>query len=226
MKNLKYVLIAISLLGSVNAFAQDVQSVKSQILTLAESYSGQADPDGSKAKSFEPLIAELLSLSAPQTMEEKAITAVGAWKQVWGPYSYNNSGAAPSGLDPENIYQVISSTGYYTNVGIYDFLGLHLVGLLKGQYTVTSDKIDVQFKQSGILLEKVPKGYTLADLPALKEEGKLCLLEFPKFLPPVGIKGALVEIYDDEDLRITYGEQQGQTGRTLYVMQRVEALPY
>ncbi len=65
-------------------------------------------------------------------MQEKAVVAVGAWKQVWGPYSYNSSGTAPSGLDPDNIYQVISVSGYYTNVGIYDFLGLHLVGLIKG----------------------------------------------------------------------------------------------
>jgi hypothetical protein len=213
-------------MGSVNAFAQDLQTVKSQILDLAESYSGQADADGTKARSFEPLIQKLLALSSPQTMQEKAAVAVGAWKQVWGPYSYSNSGAAPSSIDPDNIYQVISAKGYYTNVGIYDLLGLHIIGLLKGKYAVSPDEIGVQFKQSGILLEDVPKGYSLADLPALKDQGKLCLLEFPGFLPPVGIKGALIEVYDDADLRITYGEQEKQAGKTLYIMKRVQALPY
>ncbi len=87
-------------------------------------------------------------------------------------------------------------------------------------------KIGVQFKQSGIPLEGVPKGYSLADLLALKEEGKLCLLEFPQFLPPVGIKGSLTKAYHDADLRITYGGQEGQPGVTLYIMERVQALPY
>ncbi len=226
MKLIKQSIFVLTLLGTISAPAQDLQALKSQILELAASYSGQSDPDGSKAKSFEPLIAELLALSAPKTMQEKAVAAVGAWKQIWGPYSYNNSGAAPSGLDPNNIYQVISKTGFYTNVGIYDFLGLHLIGLLKGQYSVSQEKIGVQFKQSGILLEAVPKPYTLADLPALKEEGKLCLLEFPKFLPPVGIKGVLIEVFDDPDLRITYGEQEGKSAKTLYIMKRVQALSY
>jgi len=211
---------------SLSAMAQDLATVKTKIFDLAKSYSGQADPDGSKTKSFEPLIAELLALSPSRTMQEKAAAAEGAWKQVWGPYSYNNSGAAPSGLDPDNIFQVISAKGYYTNVGIYDILGLHLIGILKGQYSVAMDEINVEFKQSGLLLEAVPKGYSLADLPALKEQGKLRLLEFPKFLPPVGIKGALLEVYEDEDLRITYGKQVGQPGETLYIMERVQALPY
>lgn len=225
MKAFAQILITGVLIGQ-GAFAQDLNAVKSQILTLAQSYVGQADPDGSKAKSFEPLIEELLARSPQQSMADKAAAAVGAWKQVWGPSSYNNSGLAPSGLDPANIYQVVSSSGYYTNVGVYDFLGIHVVGLLKGEYQVNPDQIDVQFVQSGILLERVPEGYTLADLPALKDQGKLCLIEFPDFFPPVGIKGALVEVYDDQNLRITYGEQQGQSGKNLYIMQKVQALPY
>ena len=226
MANLKYALIVFSLCGALTSSAEDLQSVKAQILNLAETYSGQADLDGLKAKSFQPLIAQLLSLSAPQTMNQKAVTAVGAWKQVWGPYSYNNSKVVSTSLDPNNIYQVISATGFYTNVGINKFLGLPVIGLLKGQYIVTPEKINVEFKESGILLEKVPPGFTLADLPALKEEGKLCILEFPKFLSPVGIKGALIEIYVDSTLRITFGEQQGKLQRTLYIMQRVVGLPY
>lgn len=226
MKAIQIMSMALILSLSSTVWAQDLATVKAKILSLAQTYAGQADPDGEKAKTFLPLIQELLSYAPPQTMEQKASVAVGAWRQIWGPYFYNNASQVISGLDPNNIYQVISASGIYTNVGVYKFFGAPVVGILKGKYSVSSEKIDVEFVENGILLQKVPQGYSLADLPALKEDGRLCIFEFPSFLPPVGIKGALTEIYVDENLRITYGSQEGESGETLYVLQRVAALKY
>jgi hypothetical protein len=60
----------------------------------------------------------------------------------------------------------------------------------------------------------------------LHEMGEIKVFDFPKALPPVGIRGSLHEIYSDQDLRLTYGVQQGQKGQTLYVLERTPALNY
>ena len=228
MKSLKNMTVLFSFLLVINAplsWAQtplSVSELKQEIVTLAKSYEGQADPDGTKTKNLESLISQLLAQTPALTMRQKAQMAVGAWQQIWGPYSYNDNHQAGPALQADSIYQVIADGGTYTNVGIFDFFGLGIVGILKGEYQIESDKINVKFVKNGILIGDIPEGKTLADLPALHDEHKLFVIDFPSFLPPVGIKGELHETYVDEDLRITYGVQKGQPGQSLYILKRVK----
>jgi hypothetical protein len=208
-------------LGAKADTPQAVPMLKAQILQLAKSYQGQADPDGSKKRSFDGLISKLLELTPQKTTAEKASNAVGAWHQIWGPYDKNSSAKKSSVLDPKSIYQVIAPNGFYTNVGVYHLGSLKVIGILKGKYQVDADQISIQFVENGLLWQKLPAGYTLADLPALHDQNKIKVLDFPASWPPVGIKGSLHEIYSDETLRLTVGVQEGQAGETLYVLERV-----
>lgn len=230
---MKHLLIVVSFLAFYNlSFAQNetqplsVNELKTQILSLAKSYEGQTDPDGLKTRTLNALINQLVAKGPARSMTEKAQTAVGAWHQVWGPYFYNDAIKTLQAIDPKLIYQIVSANGTYTNVGVYHLLGLKVIGLLKGQYEIEDAKLSVQFTQNGIVSEPVPRGYTIADLPALYEQGHLDVFHFPSVLPPVGIRGGLREVYVDDTLRITYGTQVGKAGEALYVLERVLALGY
>jgi hypothetical protein len=215
-------LLVVALSQGVKAdVPKDVPMLKAEILQLAKSYAGQADPDGSKKKSFEGLISKLLEVTPQRTTQEKAVNAVGAWRQIWGPYDKNSSAKKSPVLDPKSIYQVIAPNGFYTNVAVYDLKGFRVVGILKGKYQVDANQISIQFVENGILWQKIPTGYTLADLPNLHDKNKIKVLDFPASWPPVGIKGSLHEIYSDDTLRLTMGVQEGQAGETLYVLERV-----
>ena len=195
-------ILTLSLISSASA-QNNVDELKKEILNLARSYSGQADTSGDLQASIETKVDELLTLVPNLSMAEKAQRALGAWRQVWGPYSYDNSASVPRGIDVNQIYQIIFKEGYYYNFAVYNFVGIESRTFLRGNFSIEEDRIAVEFTKSGLILGKsqLPLPYQALAL----EDRSLRALYFPDFLPPNGITGALVELYADQDIRINYG---------------------
>jgi hypothetical protein len=209
MKYLAHVLLLNCALAP-NCWA-GIETTKREILTLASSYRGQGDPDGSKQRSLEVLVEKLLQENPQAPLNERLPLIYGAWKQVWGPYDYRNDnrGVDPE-VDPDNIVQVVFDGGYYYNVNPnFDEKGkVRSTSFLRGEYFFDK-KIDNVLNVRFTNLRKIdglPKdGLRLHDLPFLSERGELPgeRTVLPWFLVRLFIGGGSVrEVYTDHDLRI------------------------
>lgn len=166
----------------------------------------------------------------PDVAERLKVLA-GTWKQEWGPYEYGNSDGG--GIDPEigieEIYQVVSSSGYYYNVApIYKDgdRNQERIGLLRGEFKVQKGNIlSVKFTDyPGV--EPRPSKIPLWKLPEQAESGTL--KNKVTIVPSEVVRlqfggGTLEEVYTDSTLRLVYGKsaKPGYQKR-LYVMTRVE----
>lgn len=199
----------------------DPAAIKAEILATAKSFEGQPDTDFKKQELLSALVEELLAITPPSTMAEKADRIVGSWRQVFGPYAYDGTGGVEPGLDTANIYQVVFPEGFYYNVAKRKRLGKNYVQLLKGIYQVETDRLPIEFVESGLFLRHLPDDMKLQDLPYAIERGDLNYVKFPSWLPPVGRRGALIETYTDEELRVTYGIGDGIDTKRIYILERV-----
>ena len=215
--------------------AEDTQvnEIKTQILLLAQSYSGQGDPDFSKQYALDTLVNKLLIAVPQPPLQERLPLLYGTWKQVWGPYDYRNK---DRGVDPKlevnEIYQTVFSGGYYYNVSpLYEDgdRSKIRIGLLRGEYEsdeTLPNRINVHFtRYPGI------KGRPTHDIPiwrlaTLAETNQLSdqITIVPRWIIWLFFNtGSLDEVYTDHDLRICYGSDGTESGvRSLYVMTRVE----
>lgn len=231
---------AIAALGAtafgVRASVQDqIDAQKRQILELAQSFSGQGDPDFSKQHALEALITPLLALAPQPPVSQRLELLAAAWRQVWGPYDYTGSGR---GVDPalaaNEIYQVVFREGFYYNVTPLWAGGNPAredIALLKGRFRVdrqASDVLRVRFVEYPGFSER-PAGFELWQLPAALETG--VLVNDINILPAAAVKlffgsGALREIYTDADMRLVYGASStGFEDAYLYVMTRSGDVP-
>lgn len=188
---------------SISSQQQEIERIKTEILELAYSFVGDVDLDGSKQAIIEEKIEELRNYIPHLSMQEKAEKVIGAWRQVWGPYAFDGSDSVPRGMDVNNIYQVIDADGFYYNFAKYNFGPIRSRTFLRGNFEIASDRIDVEFNQTGLIL-----GERDTPMPLLTqklENREVRAVRFPDFLPPVGIGGALIEIYADDDIRLNYG---------------------
>ena len=210
---------------------ESVRSVKQDILSLAASYKGQGDPDFSKQRAIEALVQKLVALSPPPPVKEQLQLLYGAWKQVWGPYNYRND---KRGVDPElgvdEIYQVVFRGGYYYNVAPNFKKGDKTkvrIGFLRGEYRLdrqNDNLLRVKFTNlTGIKVRPTDK--QLWELPVLVEANQLPgrTTVLPGYLVRLLFgRGALQEVYTDEDLRILYGSDGKHFDKKfIYVMRRV-----
>ena len=219
---MKTLIVLMSLLLSFSTFAQScVQILKSDIMTLAKTYEGQEDRDGSKQKALEVLVEELEQLIEPLTIEEKAQKIIGEWRQVFGPYSEKADGTITPGMVTEHIYQTIFPNNIYYNVALTKLAGLRSVVLLKGKYDILPQAIKAEFTKQSLLLRNIPlEGFS--KLPAKLEAGDLRVVNLPDRLPPVGLGGELLEVYADDELRILRGTSPSYTKTALLIMEKVK----
>lgn len=220
---MKSAMLAIALFFSAQtSWSEDLRpmnEIKQDIFTMAESFKGQTDPDGSKKKALEVLIKELMQQVPARTMQERAVNALGVWNQVWGPYAFDGSDNIPPGQDPAKIYQYISDQGFYYNFGEFNLLGLNIKFYVKGEYEITDDRINVEFTNQGIVREREVNYATLGDEI---EADTVRRTQIPGNIPPVGVKGGLVEVYADDELRINYGVVGSDlSDPALFIMRRV-----
>ncbi len=211
--------------------SSEVERLKQEIIEMAESFTGQGDPDFSRQQALEPLVAQLLTLSPQKPIEQRLSLLYGAWKQVWGPYDYRNS---DRGVDPtigtDEIYQVISPDGFYYNVAPNYLDGnrsQERISLLRGEFKLsnrTGNELDVRFTEyPGV--DPRPQDIALWDLPALAESGQLenRITIVPKWIVKIFFSpGTLEEVYTDENLRILYGKTRTNfRAKYLYIMTRI-----
>lgn len=208
---------------------RSVSAIKADILTLAESFKGQGDPDFSKQKQLNVLVEELLAASPQPPVSERLSSLYGPWHQIWGPYDYRSDGAR--GVDPDTnidkIWQVVLDNGYYYNV--MPFKDSDKITLLKGKYEPVSgdpDLLKVRFVDypghKGL-----PEGLNYWDLPDLAEKDALPneTTIVPGFIVWLFFGGGyLREAYTDDTMRITYGarEKEDRSDEFIYIMTREE----
>ena len=211
--------------------APSIDALKQDIINLATSYKGQGDPDFSKQRALEPLIAALLARAPQPPVKERLPLLHGVWKQVWGPYDYrgNDRGIDPA-LDPDAIYQVVFRDGYYYNVtplttGAND--DGKRIALLRGEYKLGDGKDLLRIRFTRYPGNRgLPDGMRVWELAALAEARDL-----PNkitIVPSIIVKlffggGQLEEVYTDETLRIAYGgSKKDGSDRYVYIMARVK----
>lgn len=213
--------------------AESVETLKAEIVALAQSFEGQGDPDFSKQRQLDALVERLLALAPQPPVEARLDLLQGAWRQIWGPYDYRND---DRGVDPEvdvdEIYQVVSPGGYYYNVAPFYKGGDRSrvrIALLRGVYQPADgyrDMLKVRFtRYPGV---RGRPETPLWELPALAEadelEDKISIV--PTFIVRIFFGGGgLREVYTDQDLRITYGADglapEDRRREAIYVMERV-----
>lgn len=206
--------------------------LKKQIIALAKSFEGQGDPDFSKQAALDPLVQQLLALEPQAPIQERLPILAGAWRQIWGPYDYRND---DRGVDPElgteEIYQVVSPSGYYHNVSYLYKNGdreNRRIGLLRGEYQLSDEDpnlLKVKFTDYPGTSEK-PDDLELWQLSELAENGTLPnqITIVPSFIVKFFFGGGqLREVYTDDDLRITYGSSNKKSSsESIYIMTRVQ----
>lgn len=204
---------------SLGAFA-NLNNIKKEIMDLAQSFQGQMDEDGSKQKQIELLVDELLKEVPNYTMQEKATRALGVWNQIWGPYAFDDSNRMPPGIDHSKIYQYISNAGFYYNFAEYKLLGFTQKSYLRGVYEIKDDRISVEFTNLGFIRQNEVDYTTIGDD---LEAGAVRTIPLPRQFPPAGIKGALIEVYADDEIRINYGVVGGNIDKpAIFVMKRIK----
>lgn len=206
-----------------------VSELKAEILTIAEYYLGQADPDLKIQKTLDPYVEKLTELSPQGPVADRIDVLDGRWQQVWGPYEYRKyDRSVDPTLDVTKIFQVVFKEGYYYNVSntLDKKTGKSKgTSLLRGKFKVgAANDLNVQFTNLRRIKTKPPVGLSYTDLPELSENDQL---EGERnVLPSIFVRlffggGTLKEVYTDKDIRISYGTSKEAKAPFLYIMKRV-----
>lgn len=225
-KSLKIALTSALLLLGINVYSvyanQDNQSLieeqKQKIISLAEKYRGDDSPEGRAL--LETEVETLLSMTEKLPIEERIKRLPRAWEQIYGPISYGRIINIP--LDPNRIYQVVMKEGYYYNIGYSQFLGgtITTTGLLKGEYAIQDDGIQIKFVKNTVSLKEIPSDVHLKSLVRLAENKNLTTIQIP-LSSRARQPGFLSEEYIDNTLRITHGGNLNNPREYLYVLQAI-----
>lgn len=210
--------------------------LKMKIVEMAERNSGQIDTEDRRLqRELEVVIREFMKLQPESTYEEKALRALGAWRQIWGPYEFDGrTGEIPAGLDTDEIYQVIDEAGFYYNFArfrLYRTGGRDrfLPTYARGVYELTESDTRVQFTSFGAFRhpQTQPMPFWYTHIEYLK--WPVVLLGWPsswKFrIGPIGAKGVLKEVFADDRIRINYGYELGsdrELAPSLFILERVD----
>jgi hypothetical protein len=234
MKNL-FLFLSLLFLSYSVGFAKDLKSMtleelKSELVTRASKYTGKGDPDFKIQNELEPFVNQILALNPQLPVRDRLPLLFGVWKQVWGPYDYQNDdrGVDPS-IAPEEIYQVIDPDGFYYNVSPDYKNGdrrKERINYLKGQYKLSKTNpngLDVKFRKF-LGMSKRPVGRPIYDFVKEAEDDTLPnqITIVPTFIVRLFFGGGtLLEVYTDEDIRILYGSNNDEfKNKYLYVMVR------
>ncbi len=232
---MKPLIMTFALIFSANTFAnyyEEINVLKKSIVTTAEKYQGQGDPDFKIQKELEPLVNKLLTLKPQSKVTDRLPLLYGVWKQVWGPYEYRKSDrSVDPTLNAKEIYQVISPEGFYYNVSPNMDAKTKKeknINYLKGQYALSktdSVGLDVKFvKFIGMKNRPVEKAiYNYVD-EAERDQLPTQITVVPKPIVKIFFGGGtLREVYTDESLRILYGSNGKEfKNQYLYIMTKAK----
>lgn len=212
--------------GDVSA-TRTVAAIKADILALSQSFVGQGDPDFTRQRALEVLVAELLAAAPQPPVKDRLDLLDGPWHQIWGPYDYRGGdrGTVDPKLTVDEIYQVVFREGYYYNVN--PVRGKDRIALLRGEFQLVPgqpDMLRVRFTRFPGNKGR-PADMPLWGLAALAEAGKLPAKTtiVPGFIVRWFFGGGVLrEVYTDRDMRITYGGDRvdDRADEHIYIMTR------
>jgi hypothetical protein len=159
----------------------------------------------------EPLVKKLARHFGARSAQQKLPLVQGAWRQLWTDFPYPMTSFLT--MDASQVYQVVSASGHYWNIGDERALGfVGLTGVLRGAFTPSGTRINLEFTNIGFRVGRLSKDDDLVGLADGLESGDRYYLPLPGGgkAPngPVGIKGTLETLYVDGDLRVDQGTQE------------------
>ena len=224
-------LIAVGLLAICgSAFAQDagtqerLNDLKTKILEIAIENGDNRNNLVEIRRELEPLVAEISEFQPTVDATEELDQLVGSWKEVWS----DDIEPEPPGFttDRDGVYQVISSEGYFYNIGELDGpLGFTATGYLRGVYRDAGINLAIEFTDVGVQLRGVDRVGSLVQKVEDIESGASNLLPIPGNATapngPIGATGLLRNLYIDDEIRIATGSNDADGVQDLYVLTRV-----
>ncbi len=210
---------------STSAFADasKMESLKTQIISIALENQENLENFKEVRAQLEPLVNELASLqslSAEESLERK----IGSWQQLWtddaDDVRANNLFVS---VDRKQTYQVVFANGSFYNVSVINLpLGLRFTAFLKGLYESAGKILGLEFVSLKLRLGGIKQ---LEETVIRADAGKLIgLVGFPggakKPNGPIGVKGEIETIYIDEQLRIDIGQNLDDGVKDLFVLVR------
>lgn len=198
----------------------DVDTLKTQILKIAQAAQGQYDSDDNDPAvraQLDPLVDQLIASVPSRTEEEKLVDVVGTWQQVW-----SDGPGGPPGQGPlaKDVFQVVFPDKYYWNVARNQVGTVQTMGFLRGKFDINSDSLQIEFTKSVFDPGWQPAGTDVATLGMRAEVGAYDGNPQPPGTSPIGKKGYLANVYVDQDMRICRGGGEEFGGTYLYVLTR------
>lgn len=190
--------------------AAEVAATKAQIRAIALPNIERLDNLPQVRAQLDPLVQKLATHFGRKPASEKLKLVKGAWREIWTDQPYPMMWFRQ--MDYKQIYQVVSDTGYYWNLGDDSLIGfIGTTGALRGKFVPNGTKIELEFTKTGFRFGKLAKGQDLVKLATDIEQGRTSILSIPGGgkAPngPIGIKGSLETVYVDGDMRIDIGNQ-------------------
>lgn len=188
----------------------ELAATKAKVRAIANANMTRTDNVEAVRAQLDPLVAKLAAHFGDRPVSAKLPLVEGAWRQLWTDFPYPMAPFLT--MDSTQVYQVVTSDGYYYNLGDNRAFGLFgLTGVLRGAYVANGNKLNIQFTNSGFRFGRLAKGEDLFALATGLESGDRSYLSLPGGgkAPngPVGISGTLETLYVDADLRIERGTQ-------------------
>ncbi len=218
---LAFTLIALVTLGtSTHLGAEESENnlkeeLIEQIIDIAKANTGKVDQAEETEEEIQPLIDALLEITPERSEAEKSSQVAGAWRNLW-----SNTAFGP-GTNYDQVYQIVSTEGYYYNVSETKLGRLSFTSFLRGEYVDEGTQLGIRFTSNAIRYGFYPAGTALVTLTTDFEKGDIPSINVPG---PIGVTGDLANVYVDDKLRIVVGAQDGQEDRDIFILERTETI--
>lgn len=204
--------------------ASRISELKSQIRSIAIENLGRRDNLEQTRALIEPLALELAKYHNPADAAADVPALEGAWKELFS----DDVEPEPPGFSTvrDEVYQVITSNGYFYNFGNLAGPGpLKVLGVLRGEYTPAEDFLNIEFTKVSIRARPLRSGELLMDVVEKIEAGSMATFTPPgdNRAPrgPVGAKGNIRNLFIDSDFRVATGSNFADGKYDLYILDKV-----
>jgi hypothetical protein len=223
MKLWKRIVISIGLFLSIAGMAgagqpdpaSRLEQLKQSIRSIASTNTSRTDNYLEVRHQLQPLVNELLALAPDRLEAEKLPQVVGGWRNLWSDMPFGQ------GVDPNQVYQAVSSAGYYYNISRVVTVQGNFTGFLRGAYSDQGSYLAIEFTANSIRPDFFAPGTQLLPLAEAFEAQTIPATSIPG---PIGVKGVLINAYVDQDLRIVTGNSENGPSMNLFILERAETI--
>ncbi|MFW7378904.1 MAG: hypothetical protein ACOH5I_08870 [Oligoflexus sp.] len=194
-----------------------ITEIKQEIKQIARENIDRTDNFLEVRNQLQPLVNEIVELSPNRLEAEKLDQVVGAWRNLWSDQEFG------PGTDPKQVYQSVSPDGYYYNISLANTPRGEFTNFLRGAYNDEGSYLRIEFTDNALTEGFYEPGTEIFELAEDFEAGKIEANSIPG---PIGVKGVLINLYVDEDLRIVTGNSTSDSALRLFVLERVESISF